>query len=365
MVKGHKVKLKINFYLLLLVLFASCGQRQGLREEVIPPDLPKIHILINKEGFDDYLFLRSTSAGAQFMINSNGKVVWYQQSDTLLPIEFAPYAHSYLSLYAGQSPREQLHEITYEGDTLLKLSFGTNGYDRHLHHEIIKDDNNDILGLTHEVINIDLSRVGGKQNDTLKTNGIIKLSRTGKKLWSWAPNQVMDPIAFPEINKHKTDWGHANALMIDQDGNYLISWRDFNQIWKISSISGEILWKYGAQFIKRPEDRFYQQHSINRNLDGDYMVFDNGMDSIRRSSRAVMFNNFGGTIRNTHSIGLADSLFTTKKGSVYQFDKDRFLFCSTMSNLLVITDREGNVLWMAKSTEGFYRAYYLDKDVLE
>ena len=39
-----------------------------------------------------------------------------------------------------------------------------------------------------------------------------------------------------------------------------------------------------AQFIKRPKDRFYQQHSINRKPDGDYMVFDNGMDSIRRSS---------------------------------------------------------------------------------
>ena len=105
------------------------------------------------------------------MINSNGKVVWYQQSDTLLPIEFAPYAHSYLSSMR-QSPREQLHEITYEGDTLLNLSFGKKRVrPAFAPMRIIKDDNNDILASTHEVINIDLSRVAGKQNDTLKTNG--------------------------------------------------------------------------------------------------------------------------------------------------------------------------------------------------
>lgn len=359
------LKMKFNFYFLFLGLLISCVHRAELSVDEVPSELPKIEVLINKEPFDGYLFLRSITSGTQFMINSKGRVIWYQQSDTILPIEFTPYKHSYLSLYNNKLNKEHLHEITYEGDTLLNLSFGENGYDRHLHHEIIKDDNNDILALTYEVINIDLSSVGGKQNDTLKTNGIIKLSRTGKKLWSWIPTQVLDPITFPEINKYKMDWGHANALMIDEDGNYLISWRDFNQIWKINSKTGGILWKYGAQQTEHPEDRFYQQHSINRNMDGDYMVFDNGMDSIRKYSRAVMFNKFGDTIHNTHSIDLADSLFTTKKGSVYQFEKDRFLFCSTMSNLLVVTNKKGEVLWLAKSDEEFYRAYYLDRSVLE
>ena len=95
------------------------------------------------------------------------------------------------------------------------------------------------------------------------------------------------------------------------------------------------------------------------------MVLDNGIANIRSTSRAVMFNSFGNLIRNTLTIDLPDSLFTFKQGSVYQFAEDRFLFSSTMSKTLIITNRQGDILWLAKSGHGFYRAYYVDKAILK
>lgn len=348
--------------LILFSLAVSCTQPSQLVEQEIPSNLPEFEILVNSDdAFEGYIFLReSASPGAQFMINKEGNIVWYQLSDTTILRVYTPYERSYIALYTNT----EIHEITYEGDTLLKLSYGDGGFDKILHHEIIKDRNNDILALTKEIIPIDLSDLGGKRLDTIKTDGIIKLSNTGQKLWSWSLEQVIDPLTYKEINQYKNDWGHANALAVDDDGHYLISWRDFNQVWKINKETGEIIWKYGAETVDSTDDMFYHQHSIHRNLDKDYMVLDNGIADIRSTSRAVMFNSFGESIRNTLTIDLPDSLFTFKQGSVYQFAEDRFLFSSTMSKTLIITNRQGDILWLAKSGHGFYRAYYVDKAIL-
>jgi len=353
-----------NFRLcLILFSFAiSCTQQSTIVDLEVPSFIPEFQILVNDEdAFDGYIFLReSASPGAQIMINREGEIVWYQLSDTTILRVFTPYENSYLVLHSNT----EIQEITYDGDTLLKLSYGDGGFDKILHHEILKDRNDDIIALTKDTIHIDLSDLGGEQLDTIKTDGIIKLSKTGEELWSWSLEQVMDPLTYPEINRYKHDWGHANALAIDNDGHYLISWRDFNQVWKISSETGEIIWKYGAETINNAQDKFYQQHSIHRNLDGDYMVFDNGEANIRRFSRALMFNSFGDSIRITFTIDLPDSLFTFKQGSVYQFADDRFLFSSTMAKALIVTNRKGDILWLARSAHGFYRAYYVDKAIL-
>jgi len=171
-------------------------------------------------------------------------------------------------------------------------------------------------------------------------------------------------LNYPEINRFKKDWGHANALAIDRDGHYLISWRDFNQIWKIHKETGEVIWKYGAETISKARDKFFGQHAVQLSLDGDYMVFDNGRADIRRSSRAVAFSFDGHSFRNTLSINLPDSLFTVRQGNVQQFAEDRFLFSSTMRKLLAVTNRQGDILWLARSDHEFYRAYYLDKEII-
>ena len=147
----------------------------------IPDHFPKFEIMLKSErAFDGYIFLRkSTSPGAQFMINNAGEIVWYQVSDTALFRPCTPYEKSYIALYNDK----EIHEITYDGDTLLKLTYGDEGFDRFLHHEIVKDEEENIVSLTKEILPIDLSEYGGKESDTIKTDGIIKLSKEGKKLW--------------------------------------------------------------------------------------------------------------------------------------------------------------------------------------
>ena len=360
--------IKIRFIsrgFLIAIFLISCSQRPELAEEEIPTDLPKFTILHGDgEVFDGYIFLKKLeNPGVQFMINYKGKVVWYQRSDTSIAREFMPYNESYLTLYNDK----ELHEITYSGDTLLKLRYGVGGFDRTLHHEVIMDRQNRIVALTKDSLSYDLSRFGGNESDTLITDGIIVLSREGQKLWYWTFAKVLDTLSHVDENifQIKNDWVHANSIFEDKDGNYLVSWRDLNQIWKINSQTGDVMWKFDGTQPNNDERGFKAQHSIHLNLDGDYMVFDNGPDNFKFFSRAVAFNLTSDGFRNTLVINLPDSVFTNKEGSVYQFTEDKFLFCVSRTNDLIITNREGQVLWHAKADVGFYRAYYLDKSVLD
>ena len=342
----------------LLIVLVACEKQRPIALENLPADLPQVDILFHDIDFKGHIFLRKIiSPGAMIMINHLGSVVWFQESDTALNRVFRPYAKSYVAL---DSDRD-LVEITYEGDTLTHLKFGVGGFDRKLHHEVVKDTDNHYVALTREILPINLLAHGGQEADTIRYDGIIKLSANGKKLWSWKLSDHLNPLDGQHVLEHRFDWGHANALEIDRDGNYLISFRDFNEIWKIDSESGVVIWKYGAHSIEDPEHRFYGQHAINLSSSGDFLMFDNGNIKNRKMSRALAFREQNQKFMNTLIIELPDSLFSWKQGSVYQVGEDRFLLNSSMRKKIAITNGSGELLWMAATDHEFYRAYYLDE----
>ncbi|MDW3194811.1 MAG: aryl-sulfate sulfotransferase [Cytophagales bacterium] len=354
---------KSSFFACLLAVFGLI--RCEVKEQeplIIPSTLASFQVEVgNEQSFDGYIFLRQiVSPGAQMMIDSRGQVKWFQASDTALFRPYAPYDKSYVALYSDKV----IHDISYKGDTLVELRYGQNGFDRLLHHELVKDSEGNYVALTREFIPADLSEFGGESTDTIKTDGIIKLSATGEKLWHWSLDQEIDPLTFDGIKRVKKDWGHANALYIEEDGHYLVSWRDFNAIWKINSQTGEVIWKVGHDTFSDKTNYFYKQHGVHRNVRNEVVLFDNGDRRERGTSRAYAFRD-GNPVQTTDIITLPDSLFTFKQGSVYEMGKDQWLFSSTMNKRLIITDKDGEVTWMALSDQPFYRAYYLDSDFLK
>ncbi|PBQ32281.1 hypothetical protein CNR22_11025 [Sphingobacteriaceae bacterium] len=80
------------------------------------------------------------------------------------------------------------------------------------------------------------------------------------------------------------DWTHFNAVELDADGNYLLSVRNFDEIVKINSKDGSIIWHLGGrnnQFtFKNDTGRFLTQHDIRRLPNGNITLFDNGRGEI-------------------------------------------------------------------------------------
>ncbi len=365
--KKHSVK-DICLYLTLLLISGSLYSCQR-SDKVANADFFPVFEIIKGKGndFEGYLFLRKTDKpGMQLMVDNHGSVVWSLLTDSAVSREFYPLENSFICLSDGRS----FFEISYKGDTLVKISDPDFSFPNELHHEIIKLKNGNYAALTKDVLMYDYSRFGYKKTDSLITDGIVEFNASGKALWRWSFTSVIDTLQTNTIDifQLKNDWVHANSLSEDDDGNFLVSFRDLNEVWKINRTDGSVLFRYGGQGKEGSPGKFKAQHMFYRLNPETYIVFNNGpaRDSIN-SSAAVFFKYLpeNNSFVNTRIIRLPDSVFTLKEGSVVPIEPDKFLFSISRTKDILIIDSAGQVQWWAKSNLGFYRAYFVKKSVLK
>ena len=323
----------------------------------LPDFLPDFTLLKeNDYEFNGFIFLRTQmDPGIQLLLDDDANIVWYQKSDTSLSRPFdISSSDSYLSLYNPSL----IYEINFTGDTLLKIDTKN----EILHHELTNDNNNNIIALTYEYKTFDLSNFGGGKEDSIKGDGLVVYDSTGNLVWEWSVFDHEDPLSYENINSLKNDWTHGNGIGVTYDNNYVLSLRTLNQLWKIDSKSGRILWKLGLNGNIPIEESsiFYAQHAIHEIGVDTFLLFDNGTRKERMISRALIFSMRDDQFKLLHSIELPKDLFSFKQGSVYRFDQDNFLFCSSTNSKIVITDIDGKILWNLSSNFSFYRAYHLN-----
>jgi hypothetical protein len=86
---------------------------------------------------------------------------------------------------------------------------------------------------------------------------------------------------------------HMNSIVIDDDGNIVLSSRNSGEVTKINRQTGDIIWRLGGPvneftFVNDPFGGFCCQHDIKALGKGHYTVFDNG-NGARSVSRAVEY----------------------------------------------------------------------------
>ncbi|MDR3667369.1 MAG: aryl-sulfate sulfotransferase, partial [Ignavibacteriaceae bacterium] len=235
------------------------------------PSNPPFLAIMNNDGTFKYIKLLAQSA-FDFNIQPNGN-------------------YTYFDLNTG---------YFYEMDSsfnLIDSFFAQNGYITDQHElRILLNGNALILGLDHQ--KIDMSKVVQGGNPYADVTGCIlqELDKYKNVLFqwrSWDHYNITD--AMPDINllDSSIDYVHANAIEIDNDGNYLLSCRHMDEITKINHITGDIIWRLGGKnnqfrFINDTIG-FSHQHYIRRIANGDITLFDNGNLHIPQFSRAVEY----------------------------------------------------------------------------
>jgi len=326
----------------------------------LPDDFPVFDLVIDSGNvFAGYLLLRYTKKPArQIIINNKAHVVWYQDFDTTI---FRPSTFTKEQTLLSIENTKLIKEYDLYGNILFELHKGEKGFDKLIHHEIIKNKNN-YLALTREKQVFDLSEIGGGKADTVKSDGILVLDDDGNKVWEWSIFDVENPVADKNILKMIGDWGHANSLSIDENGNYLISFRLFDQVWNIDAITGEVLWKLGlnGDFDMAENDYFFKQHAAHINADGDLMLFDNG-NIFNPISRSLSFNidNENRKLSLKTKVILPDSLHTFKMGSAYLIPENKFLICASTKQKVLVTNNKSDILWMLDCNRITYRTQYI------
>ncbi|WP_256011462.1 aryl-sulfate sulfotransferase [Desertivirga xinjiangensis] len=304
-----------------------------------------------------------TQPGSVVIIDRTGEIVWYEAFQKGVKVSHWTKDRTVLCIVGPEkipsSGGDEIVELAMDGGVLTHFKKGKGEMDKLVHHEVRKDKEGNIYSLTFTKKLADLSSVKGKKKDTLNGDGIVLFSKQGKKLWEWSVLDHLDPLKDPEILKHKKDWVHANSLYRLENGDFLMSFRDLNQVWKIDFKTGKVLWKLGEKgdFTLDPKLFFSAQHYAHPVLNKSLMILDNGDKT--HISRAMIFNlDTQNMVANAERIvALPPEYYTTAKGSAGLFGvkKDKFLFCLTDPRAFLITDMKGKILWKVRVGGDPYR----------
>lgn len=329
-------------------------------ETVFQPEKVKIDTSL----FNGYILVRRLSkSGADAILNNEGDVVWYHLYDTVVSRAFSWTKYkTVLSTYDSA----EIVEVDLMGNEVLRMNLEDFNISNKLHHEIVYSSKDEISLITLDSARLDLRRFGGSRNQMLRADGLLVVNKQGQKIWDWNLLSQTSPLHFDGGSFSLTQsWGHANSFTIDAHGNYLVSFRDFNQIWKISRKDGSILWKLGknGDFEMDPDSYFIWQHGIHFNSKGELMMFDNGSANDRPNSRVLCFrlDEDARKAVTTLKVVLPLELSDNRMCSAEYIADGKYLVCITRrGGVVAVVNDDGEILWKVILKAPSYRAYYLE-----
>jgi len=165
-------------------------------------------------------------------------------------------------------------------------------------------------------------------------------------------------------SKNAWDWFHLNSVDKDESGNYLVSSRHMNAIYKVSGTDGSVIWQLGGNnsTFHIPDDaQFGFQHDarfLSRSVDGSIETIsflDNSVTAtgkpVQKSSSARIFqlNHADLTATEIHRYPAPDGLVVESQGNVQMLpNKNVFV---NWGQAGAITEFDGN------TSEPIFHAY--------
>jgi len=170
----------------------------------------------------------------------------------------------------------------------------------------------------------------------------------------------------------KIDYVHANALDIEDDSTILLSSRAMNEITKINTNTGAVVWRWGGKHNEftclNDSVPFLAQHHIRYRGNGLYSLFDNGNLELRPYSRALVY--FMDEVNKTTEVQNNFSLsgdFSRVMGSSQQLPNGNYLVgwsYNFQKNVFSEFNNDGEVVYEMRCVDTLgvisYRALQFD-----
>jgi len=277
-------------------------QSYATRKDITPP---AVTISTNKPGTAPGLIFLAPKAGrgkdGPMIIDNKGHLVWFKSMDGKIAADFRVQTYQGKpvltwwegKLFVGDGDGVgQVLDTNYKPVTTVRTG---NGYTFDLH-EFTITPRNTALVLAYERYNRSLKAYGGPKDAKIVDNIVQEVDlATGLVLFEWHSFGNVSPdesnIPVPKEKGSEWEYFHANAVDLDNDGNFLVSSRNTSTIYKINRATGKIMWRLGGKksdFKLGPGVRFDWQHSIRAQPDGTYKLYDNSAaPPVRKASRVL------------------------------------------------------------------------------
>jgi hypothetical protein len=267
------------------------------RDFLIRPDsLPAFTIYNSGSTASGYLFIANfpgNSNNSILMILNNDGSPFFSRQQMYEAFDFKKQNNNMLTFY--EEGRHFFVGLNTSYNIVDSFYCG-NGYSTDLHElRVMPDGSAWLMSYDPETVDMSLVVPGGKPNAVVTGLIIQKISanKTVTFQWrSWDHFQITD-ATHEVLTAYSIDYVHGNAIEVDNDNNIMISSRHMDEITKINSTTGNIIWRLGGKnnqftFINDTME-FSHQHYIRRLASGNIILFDNGNYHAPPFSRAVEY----------------------------------------------------------------------------
>ena len=162
------------------------------------------------------------------------------------------------------------------------------------------------------------------------------------------------------------DYMHINSMIIDpKDGHLVCSFRNTDQVLKINSKTGAIVWRLGGKnsdFPLTSSQQFMRQHDATFISNNTMLLFDNGEQTKRPQSRILelTLDEVSKTVTEFKSYNIP-AAFSRFMGSVQKIGYNYFIGGGTGNYVLNINPNTGKRSIEFLSDRPTYRAYYYEQ----
>ncbi len=243
---------------------------------------------------------------------------------------------------------------------------------------ILENGNYIVLGYDRRVVNMSQYVDGGQEFATV-TGMIFQELDPDKNLlfeWnSWDHISFLDcDPALVDLTGQVIDYIHPNSIVLDSDGNFLLTSRHLSEVTKIDRLTGAIIWRMGG--VKNEFDfvndtmGFSGPHSAIRLPNGNIALLDNGEGREQPFSRGVEYvvDEVGKTTTQVQEYRASPDLFSLVMGNVTSLPGNHLLvgWGKNLINAVMSEFDEGGELVTSMSlplasTYSTYKVSWMDR----
>ena len=186
------------------------------------------------------------------ILDENGYLLWYYQIPAGIVSDFKCYPTKGLFSFSFTlTATDGCSMVMDTNFNVIDSIFPVNGIQIDNHEFLILENGDYLLsGRTDSVVDLSAHRLNGTQgSDTTHIRGFViqELDQNNHRLlFQWNSNDHIDPLnAYETVYNYDLanfDYCHGNTIEKDADGNYMVSFRHLNAVYKVDAVTGNVIW---------------------------------------------------------------------------------------------------------------------------